>query len=47
MTILEKGERIIYAAGEASIVYAFSLKDHDIIDLWSVGNAVTALDCLS
>ena len=31
MTMLEKGERIVYAAGDASIVYAFSLQDHDII----------------
>jgi len=33
MTMLEKGERIIYVAGEASIVYAFSLQDHDIIGI--------------
>ena len=33
MTMLEKGERIIYVAGEASIVYAFSLQDHDIIGM--------------
>ena len=46
MTILEKGERIIYAAGESGIVYAFSLNDHDLIDLWSVGNSISAIDCL-
>ena len=45
MTLLEKGDRIVYAAGDSSIVYAFSLEDHDIIDIWSVGNSVTAIDC--
>lgn len=31
MALLESSERVIYASGEASIVYAYSLDDHEII----------------
>ena len=31
MTLLESNERVIYASGDSSIVYAYSLDDHEII----------------
>ena len=36
ITMLEKGERVVYTAGDASIVYAFNLHDHDIIGLVNI-----------
>jgi hypothetical protein len=31
MTLLESNERVLYASGDSSIVYAYSLDDHEII----------------
>jgi microtubule-associated protein-like 5 len=46
---LEKDEkdRVVYVSGEGSVVYAFSLENHEIIDIWSVGENITAMDSIN
>jgi len=46
LSFLEKNinDRILYVAGENSKVYAFSIEDHELIDIWSVGENITAMD---
>ena len=29
------------------MIYAFSLQSHEIIDIWTVGENITSMDCLS
>ena len=38
LSILEKDndDRMLFVAGESSIVYGFSLETHEIIDIWNV-----------
>lgn len=46
MCILDREEdTLVFIGGDDSQVYGYSLKEHDIIDKWSVGDAVVAMDC--
>lgn len=38
LALLEKEieDRILFVAGDSSVVYGFSLDNHEIIDIWSV-----------
>ena len=40
-------DTIIYASGDAAIVYAFSVENHDIVDVWGHSENITAMDCVS
>lgn len=47
LTVMERPEdTIIYAAGDAAIVYAFSVENHDIVDVWGHSENITAMDCV-
>jgi hypothetical protein len=39
---------VIFATGEASVVYGISTETHELIDMWSVGgDPITAMDSLA
>lgn len=46
LSFLEKNsdDRILYVAGENSKVYALAFDNHELIDIWSVGQNITAMD---
>lgn len=39
----------MFAAGQSTIVYGFSLETHEIVDIWTIGGEepITAMDCVS
>lgn len=52
MCILERPEnddKILFVAGESSVVYGFSLETHEIVDIWTIGQEkpITAMDCVN
>jgi microtubule-associated protein-like 5 len=40
-------DSILYIGGSNTVIYAFSLQSHEIIDIWTVGENISAMDCLS
>ncbi|KAL4497254.1 hypothetical protein ABPG72_011189 [Tetrahymena utriculariae] len=49
LALLQKAdndEKILYAGGDAGIVYAFSLESHEIIDMWQYDGEISSLDYL-
>jgi len=39
ITLLERtDETLVFVAGDSAIISAFSLENHDLVDLWSVKN---------
>ncbi|KAL4455920.1 hypothetical protein ABPG73_008674 [Tetrahymena malaccensis] len=52
MCILERPEnddKILFVAGQSSVVYGFSLETHEIVDIWTIGQEkpITAMDCVN
>lgn len=37
-------EKLIFVGGAESVVYGFSAEEHELVDKWSVGDAITAMD---
>ena len=42
---IKEGEEVLFVAGKQTVIYAFSLQSHEIIDIWTVGENVTSIDC--
>jgi hypothetical protein len=48
MCILEKADdKVAFVAGEAGIVYVFSLENKELMDLWPINQYILAIDCLA
>jgi len=45
--IQKEDDSILYIGGSKTVIYAFSLQSHEIIDIWTVGENITSMDCLS
>ena len=40
-------DNILYIGGSKTVIYAFSLQSHEIIDIQTVGEDITCMDCFS
>jgi microtubule-associated protein-like 5 len=52
MCILDRPEsedKIIFVAGENTVVYGFSLETNEIVDIWTIGGdqEITCMDCVN
>lgn len=48
LTLIERNdEKVVFVTGEASVVYGISTETHELIDMWSVGDSITAMDSLA
>ena len=47
LALLNTTELVAFMGGEDGIICSYHLETHEIIDVWSVGATITALDCLS
>jgi len=46
LCLLEReNDTVIFAAGDSATVSAFSLENHQLMDLWSLGDSISAIHC--
>lgn len=39
-----QNEKLVFVGGEQSVVYGFSAEEHELVDKWSVGDTISAMD---
>lgn len=46
ISFLEKNmnDRILYLGGHSNNIYAFAFDNHELIDIWSIGENISAVD---
>ena len=48
LTLLEReNEKMIFLGGDDAQIFGFSVKNHELIDKWSIGDSVSCMDCVS
>jgi microtubule-associated protein-like 5 len=47
MCVLNQSEKSVMIGGDMGVVCTYDIESHDLIDVWNVGDRVTALACLS
>ncbi|CAK79604.1 unnamed protein product, partial (macronuclear) [Paramecium tetraurelia] len=50
LCILERpdsDDKLVFCAGSQSTVYGFSLETHEIVDVWTIGDQISSMDCIN